>query len=477
MASAKKQRKPVRRKPVGAGISEASEILDALGDQIAVVDQAGIIVAVNAAWRRFAAENGADSDRLSVGCDYLASCRDSLGRPLPEAAEVLAGLEAVLSGRVKRFILEYPCHCDRKERWFTMEATRMQSGKGAVISHRNIAAQSAAIEAEREARALFSALFHGTIDAMFLCDLSSRSVCMVNSAFANLFGIPASELVERKFSDLRGRVVGQILRENNSAIVASGKAMTFEVTETSGTRTYEVVKGLHARSGGAQLVWGCVRDVSAARTTEQKFVETTDHERQHLGALLHEGPCQAMSGIWLYTNTLAEELTREGNRHAEDARQIAGLAREAGSELKQVLKDFLMDPVPLDDDEGFLAALAYLAEHAASGGDTRCTLCVPETIRLGNQAVRRHLFRIAQEAVRNATKHSQAKRLEIKLSETRRTVVLRVQDDGIGFNPKPQTSSGIGLQVMNYRARAIGAELEIRRLPKRGTAVTCTLPR
>ena len=227
-------------------------------------------------------------------------------------------------------------------------------------------------------------------------------------------------------------------------------------------------------SGGAVV---CHRDITEIRSSERKIVDTSDHERQHLGALLHEGPCQTLSGIWLHANALCDDLTRLGAPQAKDASQIALLAKEAGVEIKRLLKDFLMIPIPLDDGEGLLIALEYLAEQVNVSETARCSLSLPKSIRLEDPAVARHLYRIAQEAVRNATKHASAKRLRIKLASNRKAIVLTVEDNGIGFTPKPQTSSGIGLQVMQYRARVIGATLEIRKLPVRGVAVVCIVPR
>ena len=194
-----------------------------------------------------------------------------------------------------------------------------------------------------------------------------------------------------------------------------------------------------------------------------------------MGALLHEGPVQTLSGIWLLANALREDLVRSGVSHADDARQIERLAKEAGVELKTLLKEFLMIPVPLDDGEGFLLGLEYLADQVATEGLARCTTRLPPAIEFRDAAVPRHLFKIAQEAIRNATRHSKATRLKVRLSETRRAIVLTIEDDGIGFTPKPKSSSGLGLQIMNYRARAIGATLEISQLRVRGTAVVCTL--
>ena len=99
-------------------------VLDALTDHIAVLDANGVIVAVNAAWQRFACDNAAPPLIASgVGLNYLEVCRGAADRGDATACEVLAGLRAVLAGDCPEFALEYPCHAPKEERWFRVRAT------------------------------------------------------------------------------------------------------------------------------------------------------------------------------------------------------------------------------------------------------------------------------------------------------------------------------------------------------------------
>ena len=87
-----------------------------------------------------------------------------------------------------------------------------------------------------------------------------------------------------------------------------------------------------------------------------------------------------------------------------------------------------------------------------------------------------HLFRIAQEAVRNAVRHGGAKRIEVSLHTQNHCLTLMVQDDGSGLPPVSQRGEGLGLRIMAHRAQMIGATFAIERLPARGTMVRCLLP-
>lgn len=114
-------------------------VLDALPEHVAVLDPAGRITMVNAAWRRFAQENGdRDLARTGPGSSYLDVCA---GPQDEDARRAHDGLSDVLSGRAERFSLRYPCHSPDEQRWFLMHAARMPGQQGgAVVSHVNITA-------------------------------------------------------------------------------------------------------------------------------------------------------------------------------------------------------------------------------------------------------------------------------------------------------------------------------------------------
>jgi two-component system CheB/CheR fusion protein len=110
-------------------------VLDSLPEQVAVLDAGGVIRLVNAAWRRFAADNGGSlAARSDIGRNYLAVCEPTSEDPY--AAEALAGLRSVLEGRSEAFSLRYPCHSPTMQRWFLMHVRPLrQPGGGAVVSH------------------------------------------------------------------------------------------------------------------------------------------------------------------------------------------------------------------------------------------------------------------------------------------------------------------------------------------------------
>jgi signal transduction histidine kinase len=123
------------------------------------------------------------------------------------------------------------------------------------------------------------------------------------------------------------------------------------------------------------------------------------------------------------------------------------------------------------ESDALQTSLMELAERTLSLGRCHCRLECPEAVLLTDAIVAGHLYRIAQEAVNNALKHSHARAIVIALKRQRGVVQLKISDDGRGLSESK--SRGMGLHVMRHRASVIGAELTIDSNPGKGTVVTC----
>jgi signal transduction histidine kinase len=136
---------------VGEQQRQRQAVLDALPAQVALLDADGRITAVNAAWRRFADDNGGDSClREGIGLDYLAVCRVVAGDNGEQARRIADGIESVIARRTQQFICEYPCHSPVRWRWMALSATPLDDdSRGAVVVHTDITERK---QAERDAR-------------------------------------------------------------------------------------------------------------------------------------------------------------------------------------------------------------------------------------------------------------------------------------------------------------------------------------
>ncbi|MEZ0327019.1 MAG: sensor histidine kinase, partial [Fimbriimonas sp.] len=103
----------------------------------------------------------------------------------------------------------------------------------------------------------------------------------------------------------------------------------------------------------------------------------------------------------------------------------------------------------------------------------RCTFECDEPAPIFDNVSATHLYRIAQESVSNASRHGKAKNVAIRLSATPREVSLSIADDGVGIPLQLTRAKGLGLGIMQYRARIIDAQFSIAPQPHGGTLVRC----
>ena len=132
--------------------------LDALSSHIAILDGHGTIIEVNAAWIRFACENGLIGGHHGVGVNYLNVCDSAADGSSEGAPAVAAGIRAVMARQRDEFNLEYPCHSPDERRWFIIRVTRF-GGEGplrVVVAHENITERKLAEETLRERDRLLS---------------------------------------------------------------------------------------------------------------------------------------------------------------------------------------------------------------------------------------------------------------------------------------------------------------------------------
>ncbi|MFZ4625931.1 MAG: PAS domain S-box protein [Rhodoferax sp.] len=182
-----------------AGDAFKQRILDSVKAEIAVIDVNGVIVMVNAAWRRFALENsdhpGEPAAGTGVGANYLAVCQPSDGPAQQEASQAGAGIRAVLAGQQASFVLEYPCHSSQQQRWFSLCVTPLSdiAFGGAVLVRTDITErkQSEALLQDSEFRWKFA--LEGAGDGLWDWNLIDGSV-FYSTAWKRMLDFAEDEL-------------------------------------------------------------------------------------------------------------------------------------------------------------------------------------------------------------------------------------------------------------------------------------------
>jgi signal transduction histidine kinase len=208
-----------------------------------------------------------------------------------------------------------------------------------------------------------------------------------------------------------------------------------------------------------------------ARALEQEIVRVSELEQMRIGQDLHDGLCQHLAAIDCAAACLKADLETETRPEAEAVGAIQQMLKDAVVEARNLARG--ISPVHAEADD-LPAVLQELADttNQRSGIEAVFTQ-YGEAVPLEPQTAL-HVYRIAQEAVRNAVKHAAAARVDITLNCKDDFLILTVADNGRGFAGTPN-SKGMGVGSMRYRARLIGAELDIATGPQGGTTIQCKL--
>ncbi len=215
-------------------------------------------------------------------------------------------------------------------------------------------------------------------------------------------------------------------------------------------------------------------DVTERVRLQRLVLEISDREQARIGQDVHDGLCQQLIGMALKANAVEKSLAAQALPEAAAARKICSLLDEAITESRRVCRGLY--PVRLKT-EGLVPALEELALSTAERYQVECRLTTSERYLQCDEATATHLYRIAQEAITNAVKHSGCHVITLLLSCASGQIELSVQDDGKGLKPgaRDRAGTGMGLHIMEYRARTMGGRLRVSSDPG-GTLVKCQVP-
>jgi len=253
--------------------------------------------------------------------------------------------------------------------------------------------------------------------------------------------------------------------------LSAGKEVgPLEVTVTCKDGTLRRVEFVGTRLGSRLLI--AANDLTERKRLEEQILVISEQEQERIGQDLHDGLCQLLSGIKFKTTLLEQKLLAKAPDEAREARALESLLNLAIQQARNMAHG--LHPVRLEA-RGLMSALEDLAGSVESVYGIECICRFRQPVLVHDHHVAAHLYRIAQEAINNAIRHGQASRIWLRLVSHHDRLTLSVRDNGSGFPDKPKKKSGLGLALMNYRARSIGAALKVRSRPRRGTLVNCWL--
>jgi signal transduction histidine kinase len=244
---------------------------------------------------------------------------------------------------------------------------------------------------------------------------------------------------------------------------------------------YLVVVGLLARLRALygelevrvkQRTAALTEEMAERERLERELLEISEREQRRIGHDLHDSLGQHLTGAALAGQVLEEKLAIRDLPEAVDAGKVVELVEEGIALSRKLAKG--LHPIEMGAG-GLMQAIEELAGTSSELFKVCCRFECESPVLICDTVAAGHLYRIAQEAISNAVKHGKARNVIIQLEALEDGLSLQVQDDGIGLPEVPANHSGMGLRIMNHRARMIDAQFQARRGDSGGSVVSCVL--
>lgn len=271
-----------------------------------------------------------------------------------------------------------------------------------------------------------------------------------------------------------GKLFAEVIPQAKPFVEAVLRGGTAQFSVTAGgsdrsmTAEFSLSHDEEARHGA--IFFG--RDVTERRRLEQQLLSASDEEQQRIGADLHDGLGQQLTGLACLAAALHERLRRSSPAEALQAGQISRLANDAIEQARALARGLC--PVQLEH-LGLCSALEDLAYQAQHLHQVVCRFVLRGPAPRQDALVDKHLYRIAQEAIHNAVRHGGARSIRLRLISHARAHRLVITDDGCGFEVgRPARSDSRGLRLMQQRATVISAALGVKSKPGAGTRIAVT---
>jgi signal transduction histidine kinase len=221
------------------------------------------------------------------------------------------------------------------------------------------------------------------------------------------------------------------------------------------------------------LLDGLSADRARMRTLATQVIAVSDRERAALARELHESTAQRVAALLLNLSSLARDTADpQLARQLQDARDAAEVILEEIRALSHTVHTAVLD------DLGLAAALQRLGRDASHGTGVIVDVSADDAMGRLPASIESVLFRVAQEATRNATRHGAPRHVRISVRRLPAAVALEVHDDGSGFDLAQvrQRGDAMGLLSMTERVALVDGLLDIHTAPGCGTTVSATVP-
>jgi len=364
------------------------------------------------------------------------------------------------------------------------------------------------------------AKLHGILDYSPICIWFSGTdgrYQYVNKAFCNAFGMKEEQFISRRPSEIFAGessldlsktqqfcLINEIsLHTRETLTFADGKSHLFEITrvmlvdemgENSGTigimnditeasalqkalkkshddletRVSERTQDLQATANKLEL------EMQARKKLERRFLEVNEETQAQIGRELHDDLGQLLTGVAYLAGSLASRLAKLDQEAYKQAETIKNITQDAIKRTRYITHGLIPFNI---SSQGLKQALEQLVEDVLTASGIPCEIHWKGDNEITDFMIATNLYRITQEAINNAVKHSAANHISIELIVNKNEISLTIADDGVGLPSNTQhITTGVGILNMKHRAHLMGALITVDSNEKQGTRVSLTVP-
>ncbi len=401
---------------------------------------------------------------LSISFRLGSSITNPIGQLMDKFSK---GAEGDFSVRMKMAELDEVGELARYFNTFMQKLQAYEENLKQEIRERNQAEQALKLSQE-----MFSKAFNLSPNGICITTRKDMRFINVNDSFVKATGYNREEVIDKTFSELNilpeefnAGIIAENLKNRNRIHNLEIEYITKEGNVHIGLLSSELIE-----LWDEKCVLSTIEDVTDIKRLERQILKITEQERQKIGQDLHDDLGPHLIGIEVMGKVLQKKLENRAHEEIAYVSKIRELIKEAIEKTRRLARGLC--PVHLVAN-GLESSLAELASHIEEVFDVPCSFDCQTPVILQDYTLATHIYYIVRESVFNAVKHAEAEQIFIDLMEKNGKIEIKIRDNGRGI-PNAYETKGMGLNIMRFRARIIGAALNIETTDD-GTDVTLSL--
>jgi PAS domain S-box-containing protein len=343
----------------------------------------------------------------------------------------------------------------------------------------------------RESEQRYREIFDNVVEGIYLLEVTEDGRFRhidINPALAAATGIPREAIIGKFVDEAVSEEVAAVLIQNYRHCVTEGKTIAEEIVLDlpAGKRIfYSTITPIYYRGRIHRLI--CIsRDITELKKAERELKESRaqlrgltarreearEEERKYIAREVHDELGQILTGLKMNVSILNHKLGA-GNEltkgQVQETMKLTDRALEVARNVASALR-------PSALEMGIVSALEWLAGRFSANTGIRCEVHIEDDSIQLEEASAIALFRIVQESLTNVARHAKASLVDVTLRREAGGYVMKVRDNGSGFDASKRKADSFGLVGIRERALILGGRVDIDSHPGKGTEIVVRIP-